>query len=206
MLPSERGHPGAHSPSSTPQLSLATPPTGVYSPNVSATYSVLSGIWWRQSCPAQGSPSNQLGFRQTKHLLGSFSCAPHNSPAGQPRQVHIHILHVRNQGPERHRDIGCCLHKSGAGIQALRLLVWCPFASSPGCLCIGGPAPSAPCLLILFLPSQNSSQFMKHTKRRKLTVEDFNRALRWSSVEVSGAQVAEGSAGMSLPPCQAQGW
>uniref|UniRef100_H2Q3X0 TATA-box binding protein associated factor 6 like n=1 Tax=Pan troglodytes TaxID=9598 RepID=H2Q3X0_PANTR len=27
------------------------------------------------------------------------------------------------------------------------------------------------------------SQFMKHTKRRKLTVEDFNRALRWSSVE-----------------------
>jgi hypothetical protein len=27
---------------------------------------------------------------------------------------------------------------------------------------------------------------MKHTKRRKLTVEDFNRALRWSSVEVSG--------------------
>uniref|UniRef100_A0A8D1JZI1 TATA box binding protein associated factor (TAF) histone-like fold domain-containing protein n=1 Tax=Sus scrofa TaxID=9823 RepID=A0A8D1JZI1_PIG len=31
--------------------------------------------------------------------------------------------------------------------------------------------------------TQNSSQFMKHTKRRKLTVEDFNRALRWSSVE-----------------------
>lgn len=26
---------------------------------------------------------------------------------------------------------------------------------------------------------------MKHTKRRKLTVEDFNRALRWSNVEVS---------------------
>lgn len=32
--------------------------------------------------------------------------------------------------------------------------------------------------------TQNSSQFMKHTKRRKLTVEDFNRALRWSNVEV----------------------
>ncbi|KAM6160178.1 TAF6-like RNA polymerase II p300/CBP-associated factor-associated factor 65 kDa subunit 6L isoform 1-T1 [Erethizon dorsatum] len=31
--------------------------------------------------------------------------------------------------------------------------------------------------------TQNSSQFMRHTKRRKLTVEDFNRALRWSSVE-----------------------
>ncbi|XP_034282216.1 TAF6-like RNA polymerase II p300/CBP-associated factor-associated factor 65 kDa subunit 6L [Pantherophis guttatus] len=32
--------------------------------------------------------------------------------------------------------------------------------------------------------TQNSSQFMKHTKRRKLTVEDFNRSLRWSNVEV----------------------
>ncbi|XP_015672881.1 TAF6-like RNA polymerase II p300/CBP-associated factor-associated factor 65 kDa subunit 6L [Protobothrops mucrosquamatus] len=32
--------------------------------------------------------------------------------------------------------------------------------------------------------TQNSSQFMKHTKRRKLMVEDFNRALRWSNVEV----------------------
>ncbi|XP_075382236.1 TAF6-like RNA polymerase II p300/CBP-associated factor-associated factor 65 kDa subunit 6L isoform X1 [Mycteria americana] len=31
--------------------------------------------------------------------------------------------------------------------------------------------------------TQNSSQFMKHTRRRKLTVEDFNRALRWSNVE-----------------------
>ncbi|XP_006875086.1 PREDICTED: TAF6-like RNA polymerase II p300/CBP-associated factor-associated factor 65 kDa subunit 6L [Chrysochloris asiatica] len=31
--------------------------------------------------------------------------------------------------------------------------------------------------------TQNSSQFMKHSRRRKLTVEDFNRALRWSSVE-----------------------
>lgn len=47
---------------------------------------------------------------------------------------------------------------------------------------------------------------MKHTKRRKLTVEDFNRALRWSSVEVSGAQAAEGSAGTSLPTCPTQGW
>ncbi|XP_013925741.1 PREDICTED: TAF6-like RNA polymerase II p300/CBP-associated factor-associated factor 65 kDa subunit 6L, partial [Thamnophis sirtalis] len=32
--------------------------------------------------------------------------------------------------------------------------------------------------------TQNSSQFMKHTRRRRLTVEDFNRALRWSNVEV----------------------
>ncbi|XP_028851087.1 TAF6-like RNA polymerase II p300/CBP-associated factor-associated factor 65 kDa subunit 6L isoform X2 [Denticeps clupeoides] len=31
--------------------------------------------------------------------------------------------------------------------------------------------------------AQNSSQFMRHAKRRKLTVEDFNRALRWSNVE-----------------------
>uniref|UniRef100_A0A4W5MHR9 TAF6-like RNA polymerase II p300/CBP-associated factor-associated factor 65 kDa subunit 6L n=1 Tax=Hucho hucho TaxID=62062 RepID=A0A4W5MHR9_9TELE len=31
--------------------------------------------------------------------------------------------------------------------------------------------------------TQSSSQFMKHAKRRKLTVEDFNRALRWSNVE-----------------------
>ena len=27
---------------------------------------------------------------------------------------------------------------------------------------------------------------MRHAKRRKLTVEDFNRALRWSNVEVKG--------------------
>ncbi|XP_058868036.1 TAF6-like RNA polymerase II p300/CBP-associated factor-associated factor 65 kDa subunit 6L [Acipenser ruthenus] len=31
--------------------------------------------------------------------------------------------------------------------------------------------------------AQNSSQFMRHAKRRRLTVEDFNRALRWSNVE-----------------------
>uniref|UniRef100_A0AAR2LWG8 TAF6-like RNA polymerase II p300/CBP-associated factor-associated factor 65 kDa subunit 6L n=1 Tax=Pygocentrus nattereri TaxID=42514 RepID=A0AAR2LWG8_PYGNA len=31
--------------------------------------------------------------------------------------------------------------------------------------------------------TQNSSQFMRHAKRRKLTVEDFNRALRWSNTE-----------------------
>lgn len=58
----------------------------------------------------------------------------------------------------------------------------------------GDSIPASPCPLTLFLPSQNSSQFMKHTKRRKLTVEDFNRALRWSSVEVSRAQAAEASA------------
>ncbi|XP_036273162.1 TAF6-like RNA polymerase II p300/CBP-associated factor-associated factor 65 kDa subunit 6L [Pipistrellus kuhlii] len=41
--------------------------------------------------------------------------------------------------------------------------------------------------------TQNSSQFMKHTKRRKLTVEDFNRALRWSSVQaVCGYGAQEG--------------
>lgn len=34
-------------------------------------------------------------------------------------------------------------------------------------------------------PQQSSSQFMRHAKRRKLTVEDFNRALRWSNVEVA---------------------
>lgn len=68
------------------------------------------------------------------------------------------------------------------------------------------PPPPAPCPLTPFLPLQNSSQFMKHTKRRKLTVEDFNRALRWSSVEVSGAWAAEGSAGASLPTYPAQGW
>ncbi|XP_056115216.1 TAF6-like RNA polymerase II p300/CBP-associated factor-associated factor 65 kDa subunit 6L isoform X2 [Rhinichthys klamathensis goyatoka] len=31
--------------------------------------------------------------------------------------------------------------------------------------------------------TQNSSQFMRHAKRRKLCVEDFNRALRWSNTE-----------------------
>uniref|UniRef100_A0A8C8E0S2 TAF6-like RNA polymerase II p300/CBP-associated factor-associated factor 65 kDa subunit 6L n=1 Tax=Oryzias sinensis TaxID=183150 RepID=A0A8C8E0S2_9TELE len=31
--------------------------------------------------------------------------------------------------------------------------------------------------------AQSCSQFMKHAKRKKLTVEDFNRALRWSNVE-----------------------
>uniref|UniRef100_A0A8D3EEU3 TAF6-like RNA polymerase II p300/CBP-associated factor-associated factor 65 kDa subunit 6L n=1 Tax=Scophthalmus maximus TaxID=52904 RepID=A0A8D3EEU3_SCOMX len=31
--------------------------------------------------------------------------------------------------------------------------------------------------------AQSSSQFMRHAKRRKLTVEDFNRALHWSNVE-----------------------
>ncbi|XP_043542426.1 TAF6-like RNA polymerase II p300/CBP-associated factor-associated factor 65 kDa subunit 6L [Chiloscyllium plagiosum] len=31
--------------------------------------------------------------------------------------------------------------------------------------------------------AQNSTQFMRHAKRRRLTVEDFNRALRWANVE-----------------------
>ncbi|XP_051509630.1 TAF6-like RNA polymerase II p300/CBP-associated factor-associated factor 65 kDa subunit 6L isoform X2 [Myxocyprinus asiaticus] len=41
--------------------------------------------------------------------------------------------------------------------------------------------------------TQNSSQFMRHAKRRKLSVEDFNRALRWSNTETicgHGAQDA----------------
>lgn len=38
---------------------------------------------------------------------------------------------------------------------------------------------------VLLCPQQSSSQFMRHAKRRKLTVEDFNRALRWSNVEVA---------------------
>ncbi|CAF92633.1 unnamed protein product [Tetraodon nigroviridis] len=43
------------------------------------------------------------------------------------------------------------------------------------------------------LAEDSSSQFMRHAKRRKLTVEDFNRALRWSNVEAvfgCGAQDA----------------
>ncbi|RMB90505.1 hypothetical protein DUI87_33106 [Hirundo rustica rustica] len=35
----------------------------------------------------------------------------------------------------------------------------------------------------LLAEGRNSSQFLKHTRRRRLTVEDFNRALRWSNVE-----------------------
>ncbi|KAL2079316.1 hypothetical protein ACEWY4_025060 [Coilia grayii] len=31
--------------------------------------------------------------------------------------------------------------------------------------------------------AQSSSQFMRHAKRRKLTVEDFNKALRWANVD-----------------------
>ncbi|XP_063043177.1 TAF6-like RNA polymerase II p300/CBP-associated factor-associated factor 65 kDa subunit 6L [Engraulis encrasicolus] len=31
--------------------------------------------------------------------------------------------------------------------------------------------------------AQSSSQFMRHAKRRKLTVEDFNRGLRWANVD-----------------------
>ncbi|XP_051901209.1 TAF6-like RNA polymerase II p300/CBP-associated factor-associated factor 65 kDa subunit 6L [Pristis pectinata] len=31
--------------------------------------------------------------------------------------------------------------------------------------------------------AQNSAQFMKHAKRRRLTTEDVNRALRWANVE-----------------------
>lgn len=73
--------------------------------------------------------------------------------------------------------------KSRAGVQAFSSLAWHPF-------CPAGPVPLPHSLTLPLLspplPSQNSSQFMKHTKRRKLTVEDFNRALRWSSVEVSG--------------------
>uniref|UniRef100_A0A8C6PQG1 TAF6-like RNA polymerase II p300/CBP-associated factor-associated factor 65 kDa subunit 6L n=1 Tax=Nothobranchius furzeri TaxID=105023 RepID=A0A8C6PQG1_NOTFU len=31
--------------------------------------------------------------------------------------------------------------------------------------------------------AQSSAQFMRHAKRKKLTVDDFNKALRWSNVE-----------------------
>ncbi|KAM8793743.1 LOW QUALITY PROTEIN: TAF6-like RNA polymerase II p300/CBP-associated factor-associated factor 65 kDa subunit 6L [Eudromia elegans] len=31
--------------------------------------------------------------------------------------------------------------------------------------------------------AQNSAQFLKHTRRRRLAAEDFNRALRWSNVQ-----------------------
>ncbi|XP_072887509.1 LOW QUALITY PROTEIN: TAF6-like RNA polymerase II p300/CBP-associated factor-associated factor 65 kDa subunit 6L [Hemitrygon akajei] len=41
--------------------------------------------------------------------------------------------------------------------------------------------------------AQNSAQFMKHARRRKLTTEDFNRALRWANVEpVCGYGAADG--------------
>lgn len=42
---------------------------------------------------------------------------------------------------------------------------------------------AVPCVSVCSV--QSSSQFMRHAKRRKLTVEDVNRALRWSNVEVS---------------------
>ncbi|KAJ8008104.1 hypothetical protein DPEC_G00101300 [Dallia pectoralis] len=41
--------------------------------------------------------------------------------------------------------------------------------------------------------TQSSSQFMRHAKRRKLTVEDFNRALRWSNVEAIAGYGAQDS-------------
>ena len=32
---------------------------------------------------------------------------------------------------------------------------------------------------------QAGAQFMKHAKRKRMTPEDFNKALRWSDTEVS---------------------
>lgn len=61
---------------------------------------------WRESCPSQGSPSNHLGFRQTEQVLGIF-CAPRSSPAGQPGRFLFTCC-----------DVGCCLSKSRAGVQA----------------------------------------------------------------------------------------
>lgn len=54
---------------------------------------------------------------------------------------------------------------------------------SAGSLCPMGSC--AYCVSLCLPPPQSSSQFMRHAKRRKLTVEDFNRALRWSNVEVA---------------------
>lgn len=71
---------------------------------------------------------------------------------------------------------------------------------------IGSCLSPTPCPLTLFLSSQNSSQFMKHTKRRKLTVEDFNRALRWSSVEVSGVQAARAGPSPKAQEFGERGW
>lgn len=126
-----------------------------------------------------GLPGQQcwLGMVSRAHLLDSH--------AGQAIQGHVHILHVRNWVLEREHYIKDCLHKTSAGVHTF----WPPF-QGPFCLPTlsllwGDSVPPSLCPLTLFLPSQNSSQFMKHTKRRKLTVEDFNRALRWSSVEVS---------------------
>ncbi|TRY55354.1 hypothetical protein DNTS_020901 [Danionella cerebrum] len=45
--------------------------------------------------------------------------------------------------------------------------------------------------------TQNSSQFMRHAKRRKLSVEDFNRALRWSNTQTVCGYGAQDS----LPFC-----
>lgn len=110
---------------------------------------------------------------------------------------------VRSQGPEGPRRWVLSAQEQSwnpgflmAGLASFPPLP--PAASVPP-----GPAPPAPHPLTLPLPSQNSSQFMKHTKRRKLTVEDFNRALRWSSVEVSG-QVQGSAPGAASG--HAQGW
>lgn len=60
----------------------------------------FEGIQWWPSCPSQSTPSSQPGFQQTKLFLGIFSCIPHNSPAGQAKQVHVYILRVRNRPRE----------------------------------------------------------------------------------------------------------
>ncbi|NXX27742.1 TAF6L factor, partial [Nicator chloris] len=49
--------------------------------------------------------------------------------------------------------------------------------------------------------TQNSSQFLKHTRRRRLTVEDFNRALRWSNVEIPPWDPQPSQVGQGLSPC-----
>lgn len=67
----------------------------------------------------------------------------------------------------------------------------------PALVLVSAPVP----VPVTVPPPQNSSQFMKHTRRRKLTVEDFNRALRWSNVEVRWLGLDLGGGGGEVPCC-----
>ena len=39
--------------------------------------------------------------------------------------------------------------------------------------------------------SKIASQFMRHAKRRRLAVEDFDKALKWSGIEVNMESTTE---------------